>query len=93
MRSTKKERRQILSATIHPDYIVWLTETSKQNHIPKSRLLEQGIKLLQKHLKDKEKIKLEEEIRSGINTMLETKEDQEKLAESERDTRIDEELL
>ncbi len=88
-----KNKRENISGTIDSKYKEWLSETSLKKNIPQSQLLEEGIILLKKHIREEENKQLEKEIKKGINMMLLNNENQVDLSESGFSDRVGEELL
>jgi hypothetical protein len=71
----------------------WLDRFSVDTGLPKSRLLEEGLRLLQQKVEGKKQSFIDMKIEAGIDRVLASEEDQVSFAESSFDKRIGEEML
>ena len=85
--------RKIISATISSSFVLWLDQTSSHVGMPKSRLLEEGLRLLKQKMEGQERQALDQELQEGIERILTSGEDQVSIAEGSHDQSIGEELL
>ncbi|MDP2691907.1 MAG: hypothetical protein Q8O95_05930 [bacterium] len=85
--------RKIISATIASSFVLWLDQTSANVGIPKSRLLEEGLRLLRQKMDHEQKSSFRKQLNEGIDRILLSGEDQIVLAEPPFDELIGEEII
>ena len=93
MKSPSSKKRKIISATIGKAYLLWLENFSHESGQAKSRLIEEGIRLLQEKIKEEQHAHRDVQIDQGIDRILASGEDQQAIAEPPNDFRSAGELL
>lgn len=89
----KLSGRKIISATIASSFVLWLDQTSSHAGVPKSRLLEQGLRLLKQKMEEEQKSSFRKQLNEGIDRILLSGEDQIALAEPPFDKLIGKEMI
>lgn len=93
MSVSSSQRRKNISATLQRSAVVWLEKFARKSGRSKSRLIEEGVKLLQEKVVAEEAASLDQMIEQGVQRILVSQPDEIDNAEPRHDVRFPDEYL